>query len=397
MTAGILQLAATGEQDTYLTGNPQVSFYRFTYRKHTNFSMETTELQFSDITNWDTLSTCTLSQKGDMISSIYLKIQLPKLTATKGNEYARWVQYIGLAMIKKVELLIGGVPFDTYPGEWLYIYNQLALDSGKRNGYDYMVGFDIDPDEPKTLYIPLTFWFTRHTGLALPIIALPFQEVKLKVHFRPFNECAINTVSEVPLESVSVLVNYVYLDTVERKYFAKEEQEYIIETIQFNDQTSTTSLNVAIDLPFVNPIKELIWVVQLSSYTSFNYKDWFNFTYSNNKNPIKNAVLQLNGVDRFSRQSGEYFNLLQPWQHHTNIPDNAGMNVYSFAINPEDAQPTGTLNFSRVDTAILKMELMDDYYEFTGEPNESALVRIYAMSYNVMGIKAGMAHIKFAA
>lgn len=393
MTAGLLQLVAKGDQDEYLTGNPQITYYRYAFKRHTNFAMETAELQFSDLVNWGQMSTCLLSHKGDMLSNLYLQVRLPRLTNMAENRYAKWVQYVGLAMIKKIEITIGGQTFDSHPGEWLYIYNQLKLEQGKRNGYDYMVGFDIDPDEPKTLFIPLAFWFSQHTGLALPLVALSFHEVRLRIYFRPFRECVINAETEVPFDSVSILANYVYLDKIERMFFAKSEQEYIIEQLQYDVSNATNLLNPSIDITFVNPVKELIWIVQPASTNTIDYKDWFNFTYGNNKNPVKTTSLQINGIDRFTPLSGEYFNLIQPYQHHTNIPDNAGINMYSFALYPESPQPSGTLNFSRVDSAKLKLELMDDLFKSEKE----AYIKIFGVTYNVMKIQSGMAGLKFAA
>lgn len=392
MTAGILQLVAKGDQDEFLTGNPQVTFYKHAFKRHTNFAMETFDLRFNDIVEWGTMSTCTLSSKADMLSNLYLQITLPKLSSANKNLNGRWTEYVGLAMIKKVELEIGGQTIDSQTGEWLYIYNQLALDPGKRNGYDYMVGFDIDPTEEKTLYVPLTFWFNTHTGLSLPLVALQYHEVKLRIHFRTFRECTINAPIEVPLTSAVVLANYVFLDVEERKQFAKEEQEYIIEQIQCDNENTINIKSPVIDINFINPIKELVWVVQKKSHVTLENNDWFNFTFRDNRMPVKRATIQVNGTERFSPLSGEYFNLVQTYQHHTNIPDNAGICVYSFSIFPESPQPSGTMNFSRLDSARLKLDLQDD---FLGN-GEDALVKIYGITYNVLRIHAGMGSIKFS-
>lgn len=391
MTAGLLQLVAKGEQDEYLTGNPQISFYRFAFKRHTNFAMETIEILFSDLVNWGSMSTCNIPQKGDLLSNMYIQIRLPRLSSVQGNVNARWVRYVGLALIKKVELFIGGQLFDTQSGEWIYVKNQLSLDSGKRNGFDYMVGFDVDPEEERTIFVPLSFWFNNHNGMALPLVSLSFHEVKLRVHFRTFNEVTLNAQTIVPISNVSILANYVYLDIQERKYFAKDEQEYIIEYVQHDLNNQTNNLNPVVDIPFMNPVKEIIWMAQLNH--SLNQKDWFNFTYLDNKNPTKSAVIQINGNDRFSALSGEYFNLIQTYQHHSCIPDNAGLNVYSFAIFPEAPQPSGTMNFSRVDTAKLKLEIFEDVYSYSSD----VMIKLYAPTYNVLTVKAGMACLKFAA
>lgn len=396
MTAGLLQLIARGEQDEYLTGNPQVTFYKYTFRRHTNFAMEMHELQFNDIINWNQMNTCVLSRKGDLLTNMYLKIHLPALTKFTGNEYARWVNYIGLAMIKKIEIEIGGQVIDSQSGEWIYLYNQLSLRSGKRNGFDYMVGFDIDPNQEKVMYIPLCFWFNTHNGLAIPLVALQYHEVKLRVIFRDFKECTINAFNIIPITNVTVIANYVYLDVIERKAFAKEEQEYLIEQVQKDDHNSIITNNGSVDLNFCNPVKELVWLLQRTDYTTVEFREWFNYTYADNKSPIKELTLQFNGLDRFSPMDGEYFNLVQPFQHHTCIPDNAGINSYSFAIHPENPQPSGSFNFSKADSARFKYLLHDDYLKDENGNTYEAFFRVYALTMNVMVIKAGMAHVKFS-
>jgi len=392
MTAGILQLVARGDQDEYLTGNPQVTYYKYTFKRHTNFSMEMMELHFNDIVEWGSMSTCILSHKADMLSNMYLSITLPRLATSDENINGRWVEYVGLAMIKKIELEIGGQTIDSQSGEWMYIYNQLALDPGKRNGYDYMVGFDIDPNEEKTMYIPLTFWFNTHTGLSLPLVALQYHEVKLRVFLRTFKECTINAPVAVPLKNVAVLANFIYLDVEERKLFAKEEQEYIIEQVQHDTDTVINVSAPIIDISFINPVKEIVWVVQRREHLSLEFNDWFNFTFRDNRMPVKSAVLQVNGTDRFMPLPGEYFNLVQTFQHHTNIPDNAGICVYSFAIYPESPQPSGSMNFSRLDSARLKLSLHEDFLE----DGRDAFVKLYAVTFNVLRIQAGMGSIKFS-
>lgn len=391
MTAGIFQLVARGEQDDYLTGNPQISFYKYAFRRHTNFSMETKEMLFNDAVNWGSSCSAVIHHHGDLLSQMYIQIKLPRLANLIGNENASWVRYVGLSMIKKVELEIGGQVIESHTGEWIFLYHQLSLTHSKRNGYDYMVGFNVDPYEPKILYIPLSFWFCEHSGLALPLIGLSFHEVKVRIHFRPFKECVINATNEVPITQVSVLCNFVYLDVMERKQLTNLDQEFLIEQVQQSTDNATYQPIAHVDLHFLNPVKELIWVVQKSEYRSQAFKDFFNFTYKDNLSPIESAVLQINGSDRFSRLPGEYFNLVQPFQHHTAIPDNGGIHVYSFSIHPESPQPSGSLNFSKLDGAILKLKLQDDFMD----EGDEIYINVYGVSYNVAVIKDGLFKVRF--
>lgn len=391
MTAGIFQLVARGEQDEYITGNPQISFYKYAFRKHTNFAMETKEMIFNDVVSWGSHCTSIIHHHGDMLSDMFLQIKIPRLASFVGNENAAWVRYLGLAMIRKVEIEIGGQVIDSHTGEWIFIHNQLTLNHSKRNGYDYMIGFDVDPRESKVLYIPLSFWFCNHSGLALPLIALSFHEVKVRVHLRPFKECVVNATYEVPITSASVLCNYVYLDLDERKALTNLDQEYVIDQVQSSLNNATYNSTSSIDLHFSHPVKEIVWVVQKSAYRNAAVKDWFNFTYHDNLCPIESVVLQVNGAERFAKLSGEYFNLVQPYQHHTSIPDNGGICVYSFSIHPESHQASGTMNFSCVDNAILKLTYQQDYME----DGEEIYVNVYCLSYNVIHIKDGTLRLKF--
>ncbi len=268
-----------------------------------------------------------------------------------------------------------------------------------------------------TLYIPLQFWFNRHAGLALPLIALQYHEVKINLEFNELRNLAWSNVQKIMdrtnsagLVAASLYVDYIYLDTEERRRFAQVAHEYLIEQLQFTGDESVTSSASKIKMSFNHPCKELIWVVQRDSFVAcdgsmdvykgqqpFNYSDWFDRAalesgYSitrveglAGKNPTVVAKIQLNGHDRFSEREGKYFNLVQPFQHHTNIPA-VGINVYSFALNPEDHQPSGSCNMSRIDNATLCLTLSNN----TVGIDKTAKVRIYAVNYNVLRVTSGM-------
>jgi hypothetical protein len=381
-----------------------------------------------------------------------------------------------------------------------------------------------------TLYVPLQFWFCTNPGLALPLIALQYHEVKINLDIRPIDEClwAVTTLNcsntsnssatvgrPVPatiaynqsLVAASLYVDYVFLDTDERRRMAQNPHEYLITQLQFTGDESVGSSSNKIKLNFNHPVKELIWVVQsdqnvdyCSSLTCdallfkvlgaqpFNYTDaidalpnavhafggptavggegefidarglfddagaldynpaagftgyWhgpsnsYNETnfggktpaYTNadgehitaqnhlqnsgvsdagtfvmtetsmdlhcwGQNPVVTAKLQLNGQDRFSEREGSYFSWVQPYQCHTRCPDE-GINVYSFALRPEEHQPSGTCNFSRIDNATLQLVLSNA----TVEGTKTAKVRVYASNYNVLRIMSGMGGLAYS-
>jgi len=497
-----MQLVAYGAQDVYLTGNPQITFWKVTYRRYTNFAMESIEQTFNGQADFGRRVTCTVSRNGDLAYRTYLQVTLPEI---KGG-YARWLDFPGHQLVSQVEVEIGGQRIDRQYGDWMHIWNQLTLPAEQQRGYYKMIGnttqltYITDPsfadvngpcgsDAPvnvcaprntlpeTTLYVPLQFWYCRNPGLALPLIALQYHEVKINLDLRPIDEClwAMTTLSAASgdarhtghynqsLVAASLYVDYIFLDTDERRRMAQNPHEYLIEQLQFTGDESVGSSSNKIKLNFNHPCKELVWVVQpdanvdyCSAYTGgnllykvlgaqpFNYTDAvdalpnalhafddkfadlvtngsFMETEANlmsaklagdhgvsdaatfvlgetaldmhcwGENPVVVAKLQLNGQDRFSEREGSYFDNVQPFQHHTRAPD-AGINVYSFALRPEEHQPSGSCNFSRIDNATLQLVLSNNAIGGTN----TAKVRVYATNYNVLRVMSGMGGLAYS-
>jgi len=540
-----MQLVAYGAQDVYLTGNPQITFWKVSYKRHTNFAMESIEQTFNGQADFGRRVTCTISRNGDLAYRTYLQVTLPEINQSMKNNatgsavYARWLDFPGEQLISQVEVEIGGQRIDRQYGDWMHIWNNLTLPVDQVRGYYGMVGntteltFITDPsfndiDGPcqsnaprqvcaprnalpeTTLYVPFQFWYCRNPGLALPLIALQYHEVKINLDIRPIDEClwAVGSLNQgncataggrvtaaynQSLVAASLYVDYIFLDTDERRRMAQNPHEYLIEQLQFTGDESVGSSSNKIKLNFNHPVKELIWVVQpdqnvdycssldcdqllyrLLGAQPFNYTDavdalpnaihafggpesvdqyidasglfyeagaadatigdqWNNPIYyneanmgvggspnpSNNaypymnsgvsdagtfvlaetslpmhcwgQNPVVTAKLQLNGQDRFSEREGTYFDLVQPYQHHTRTPD-TGINVYSFALRPEEHQPSGSCNFSRIDNATLQLVLSNA----TVEGTKTAKVRVYATNYNVLRIMSGMGGLAYS-
>ena len=579
MGGGLMQLVAYGAQDVYLTGNPQITFWKVTYRRYTNFAIESIEQTFNGQADFGRRVQCIISRNGDLAYRTYLQVTLPEINQLMGlgafvlgqgqGVYARWLDFPGEQLVAQVEVEIGGQRIDRQYGDWMHIWNQLTMTSEQERGYYKMIGnttqltFITDPsfaevDGPcdslaprqvcaprnalpeTTLYVPLQFWFCTNPGLALPLIALQYHEVKINLDIRPIDEClwAVTTLScnssgsaaatqftpgrPVPatiaynqsLVAASLYVDYVFLDTDERRRMAQNPHEYLITQLQFTGDESVGSSSNKIKLNFNHPVKELIWVVQPDQnvdYCSslvcdallfkvlgaqpFNYTDaidalpnaihafggpnaiaddsrayidvrglfadagaedayipgdftgyWngpndpynepnlggkpvpvtdaealaalggYVDTHAHGKvessvsdagtfvltetslymhcwglNPVVTAKLQLNGQDRFSEREGSYFSWVQPYQSHTRNPDE-GINVYSFALRPEEHQPSGTCNFSRIDNATLQLVLSNA----TVEGTKTAKVRVYATNYNVLRIMSGMGGLAYS-
>jgi hypothetical protein len=537
MGGALMQLVAYGAQDVFLTGTPEITFWKVSYRRHTNFAMESIEQTFSGQADFGRRVTCTISRNGDLAYRTYLQVTLPEINQTMknttGGVYARWMDFIGEQLVAQVEVEIGGQRIDRQYGDWMHIWNQVTLTSEQQRGYFKMIGnttqltYITDPAfagvsgpcaasgaptqvcAPRnalpetTLYVPLQFWFCRNPGLALPLIALQYHEVKINLDLRPIGEClwavssigassgsvTVTTAYQQSLVAASLYVDYIFLDTDERRKMAQNPHEYLFEQLQFTGDESVGSSSNKIKLNFNHPCKELIWVVQPDAnvdYCSsliagntlyktlgaqpFNYTDsidalpnaihafggqdavggstgsfinsaglfeqaggvdlvasasgtWTGasaaiggfetggvglasglsdagtFVLAESaldmhcwgENPVVTAKLQLNGQDRFSEREGSYFDVVQPFQHHTRAPD-TGINIYSFALRPEEHQPSGTCNFSRIDNAVLQLVLSSP----TVSGTNTAKVRVYAVNYNVLRVMSGMAGVAYS-
>jgi len=467
MGGGLLQLVAYGAQDVYLTGNPQITFFKVAYRRHTNFALEAIEQTFNGNANYGSRVTCQISRNGDLIHRIYLQVTLPKdpvATPTGTPASYNYYNYFGLRLLNYVEIEIGGQKIDKHYAHWLYVWNELSLPRSKLHGYNQMVGaYGGYSLGESTLYIPLEFWFCRNIGLALPLIALQYHEVKININFEDYKKCLYTTGATPSLSKASLWVDYIYLDTDERRRFAQLSHEYLIEQLQFTGQEAINgATSTKIKLNFNHPCKELVWFVSNPLTTESDLLNWCNFTttryalgdigasvatnptfYGDNYdklssvlrhhdieysslsanykkvnsfpcNPVKDCKLVLNGNDRFYQRTGKYFNLVQPFQHHTNVPHNAGINVYSFALKPEEHQPSGTLNMSRIDTAVLNINFEaasentthfftgTTYTEYAGTKPANGYnpsnytIYVYAVNYNVLRILSGMGGLAYS-
>jgi len=544
MGGGLMQLVAYGAQDVYLTGNPQITFFKVVYRRHTNFSMECIE-QPLDSSRFGGRHTVQVLRNGDLAGRMYLKTTLPGLTATNGQ--VCWIRRVGHALIDNIECTVGGSQVDKHWGTWYDVWYELTHTNEQERGYGKMIG---DTAENTTLaasvaqsqlYVPLQFWFNRNTGLALPLIALQYHEVRFNIQFAQLADLVCKTSAAsytgADLNDTSILVDYIYLDQEERRRMAQVGHEYLIEQLQFNGAESVTGVNQRVKLDFNHPCKELIWAVRTNAMADGNEylahfqtsreqviadaanhvaagmvststgTNWsavdlsgvstqtagivtvqnnntvFHFVVQNDSSangpsnilyvngstalsavctkvvevnadvtinaagdavvsnvtavnhsltiddvsaPVSNlgidnrdttataadvvvnqpfnygsrldgtgvvvdsAKLQLNGHDRFDEQKGDYFNYVQPHQHHTRTPAD-GIFVYSFGLNPEQHQPSGTANLSRIDTTMLNLKFTDAV-----KGGDGSLLWIFAFSYNVFRIMSGMGGLAYA-
>lgn len=518
MGGGLLQLVAYGAQDVYLTGNPQITFFKSIYRRHTNFSIESFKHSFSGAPSFGSKLTATIPRNADLLHKMYVAVTLSGADSLASDKRWAWTHYLGHALLKSVEISIGGQRIDLQTSDWNHLWYDLTSSREHERGYNEMIGNTakntaLQPaHDEMVLYIPLNFFFCRHIGQALPLIALQYHDVKLDITFETADKLisssgftTTNVANELGLSIVDAQLycDMIFLDTDERKRFAQTSHEMLIEQVQY--VVDSTELNTRVDMPFNHPVKEVVWFVkpargkylwyhptdeehmrmiatkrfvlavaryqagnlvldnnsilpavglsaplldmfertqpvavsnapvvdnvtllgdlltveEISEKTSlllagvtrpvagdgaakydvsvqapFNYGIYLDGSV----NPMQSAVIQLNGHDRFSPRDATFFNYIQPHQHHHKTPAD-GVNVYSFAISPEELQPSGTLNFSRVDTAVLSFQMGNKSMTTTNLWNkflQGSLVSIYALSYNVLRILSGMGGLAFS-
>ena len=291
MGGGLMQLVAYGAQDFYLTGNPQITFFKVVYRRHTNFATESIEQTFNGQANWNGRAVCNLNRSGDLVTKMYLRVNLPGADAVTdakigitGVDSAQfvpewaWISRLGHYMLNDVIIEIGGTQVDKLYGDWLNVWYELARNFAHDRGYGQMIGDTPElttlarSHEASVLYIPIPFACHRNDGLALPVIALQYHDIKITVDFAPFEQMinyngiiAANSANvqllrqQLNIPSCSLFVDYVYLDNEERKRFAQASHEYLFEQLQFTGVESINGTLQKYRLNLNHPCKELVW------------------------------------------------------------------------------------------------------------------------------------------
>ena len=539
MGGGLLQLVAYGAQDAYITGNPHITFWKVLYKRHTNFAMEAFRVNFTGSPQYGQRVVAVINRNADLMYKTYLEVTLPDTTAATGGltTDVLWTgdaqRRLGYALLKKLEVEIGGQIIDTHYGEWLYLWENLTASYDTSCKLDAMVGGTLGGTStsltscggrPGVLYIPLQFWFCRNPGLALPLIALQYHEVRLNITLAASTDLVSKgsyaSVSAAgaalpQLKDMALYIDYIYLDVDERRRFAQQSQEYLIDQLHYGLQQTLTTASARIDLTLNHPVKELVWVFQDAQKTDCGSAATIAAGYTQPfvyDDIVNRARLQINGQDRFDERYGDYFWKVQPYQHHTggafwptrqlanavtvsgtptNLTQTAGLtittsatstthaytaftgtllpgmtltqgvvsatiasvfassttagsivltasttlvgstgataafgttpastifasdvaitstgtstttyqvanpiNVYSFALQPEEHQPSGTCNFSRIDTTTLVF----DSFKTGTYPTKSRPFnfRMYAVNYNIFRVMSGMGGLAYS-
>ena len=362
MGGGLMQLVAYGAQDVYLTGDPQITYFKVVYRRHTNFSMECIAQTANGTPDDNSLSSYTISRNGDLVGAMHFEVP----GGFNKQKFA--------TLITDISVEIGGQQIDKHYGEWLDIWHELTQPPTDKAKTALL------PGDGNVNFVPLQFWFNRNVGLALPLIALQYHEVKINVNWGALQNA-----------TPKLWVDYIFLDTEERKRFAQMSHEYLIDQLQCG---GTESSGKKWRLNFNHPVKEIVWTTGGSSVAKNNIASW---------------KLVLNGHDRFAAREETYFTQLQKYYHHTRVPkpyrwtsdfsmvdvtEGAAPGitvapseyaVYSFALRPEEHQPSGTCNFSRIDNATM-----------IKSGGVACSPKFYAVNYNVLRVVSGMGGLAYS-
>ena len=469
MPGALLQFAAFGTQSMYLMGNPQFSYFKSVYKRCSNFAMESMRQTFdtAPVIEQSTRGSfrCKIGKNGDLVKDIFFSFALPNIYADDDTRF-QWIENVGQLIVYEYSISVDNQKIDSGYGEWACIWNELTIPLSKRTTFDRMTGNVDDLKNPKAnvnlyvidnneltnvyypagkagtpsirsrrIYFPLPFWFTKSPGLALPLIALQYQNLYVTVELRaadelyqlfdntlsryvsptsynrtfPSRDVSMSRFMTEPESAVKVVdtvfldawleVNYIFLDNDERKHIASQAQtDYLIETLQRIDSTSLVEKNT-IDLVLNNPVKELVWITRRSDV--YLYNDWCNYSNAYPRDDaysiMKTATIMFNGYARVEEKEAAYYNLLQPFMHHTCSP-REGIYCYSFALHPEKpVQPSGSVNLSMINSTQLYLTanpfnvgesvIAHDkrYYEVT----------VYAVGYNIFRIVAGTGNLAF--
>ena len=449
---GVQDVFLTGKIDESETkrGNPRIFYFKAVYRKYTNFSIESIiQTPSTTITKNTTNVSYIISRSGDLITKMWLKSYFPKVTTTTaGTTMSSWCNNTGHAYIKECEFLIGGSRIDKHNSMYLDINNEFTdvdekehfgLNKHQSNTYMKSGTSTIAPE--LQLYVPLKFYFNRNHGYALPLIALQYHEVEIKFKLRPLKNLLVSDqiidAGNITDPTTELWVDYVFLDTEERTRFAQKSHEYLVEQVQIQHPEDFTT---SIDLKFNHPVKQIIWV---STYNNRNNEidittnkanpsifkpklfddsgalslgtetvggnDYFNYQVRSNTNThnisgessgscifmnknvehFDKMTIKFNSVERLTKQQAIYFRYLHPLNYNLRIPKKT-IYTYNFALNPNEYQPSGTCNFSRIPQAILN-------FDNIGQSNDSTReIYIFAINYNILTIHSGMGGLTYA-
>ena len=401
MGKGVFQIKTRGVQDIGLTGNPEINFIQQVYKRHVNFAIEPIKLIPNEHVDFGKKFSVKVGNFGDLLSKMYFYFKLPPLQATSGS-FAGWTNSIGHAIIEYIDIEIGHSLIDRNYGLYMEIWNELTIKPGIRSSEDDLIGkyghvplLTTNAEKETEYYVPLQFWFCSNLGSSLPLVALRFHDVVLKIKLRDFDGCVIYDGVSGPetvniLES-NIIADYIYMDEKERDFFKKTNHKFLInQTQSVLGDSLPSSGNYIADLPFNNPVYEILFVIR--EINSDDNNDWFNFSIRNNVintevfGMLDSAKLIFDNFDRSEYLKSKILTTVNSSKFHTNTTDK---HIYTFPLcaYPEKFQPSGSMNFSTVSSALLSVKLKDSI--------PASKLYVFAKSWNMLMIGDGLSSLEY--
>jgi hypothetical protein len=487
MGLGLLLLASIGKDNLYLSAQPEITYFKIAYKRHTNYSIEPTPQYFKSTPDFSRKCTVNISKNADLLGMTYLYVELPTIIQNNSSflpnnvKKFAWVDKVGIALINYIEIEIGNNIIDRHYSDWINIWHELTDKSGIKSGYNKMIGSIpeltnyTNGKQSYILYIPLTFWFCQNSGLTIPLLSLIHSDIKINVSFNDFSKCYKETpnfyiqilekyclfnYNEIITQNVNgninsgrfiyydvitqrcyyqningkfaipkiandnnytimgqdtkyiininpslsyivqdqeyfrfnspslissyLLVDYIFLDNLERFQFIKNKHEYLIPIVQTLPDQNVHSSNISYKVSLSNPNKLLIWKAVLQS----NSTNQFNYMANDNSNLIINHKLIINSIERMGLYDWEHYTYLPKYQYKLNSTN--GIYMYSFCLDPNNFQPSGSLNFSKIDDAYLQLT-MNKIITY----QNPAIITAYGLQYNLLKIEYGLGGLEF--
>ena len=389
--AGRLNLAVTGVQDQWLTGEPEFSYFLINFKRHTKFSIEAIETPFDGDIDYDATVECRIPKnKGDLVRSMMLLFTLPQPTGTASAGHdIRYMKSIGARIIEYADLLIGNQTIERITGDYIYMYDQIHSNKDDIDqtlyfltGHDNYISVSYDWDYK--VFLP--FYFFRHPSLAIPVCALTKQRVQVRIKFKKledvvvqYNTSTTNIIdppSDVSssIKKVSLVTDFFFVTEDEKNFLMSKPIEYVITQLQMSQfKFKAGESKKAGMLNFKHPVKEMFFLAVSDDVHKLN--------------PIKHVTMKFNN-NTIIDADNLMLSYEQPLKYYTGITEN-NFGVYSFSLNPETYYPTGQVNMSRIAHNLIEIELD------APDANYGHKVYVYAVNYNVLRINSGLGGLKF--
>jgi len=427
MGGSLLALVAVGSQDSYLSLRPQVTFFRGQMRRYSMFSFEDIEQTLNGSPGLGRRQSAQISRNGDLLMDLYIRAKLPTPILTSEGSTpivaddlaaaasAAFVPYVGIQMIRYVELEIGGSRVDKLYPEYMMAMQELSTSASHRVGVEAMCGNVPNPHK-RDLYIPLPFYFCT-ASQALPLVSIAYHEVRVTIETRPLSELVLSKadlaaaigidISDPADTDIAVSYDestfdlklfgtYVFCESTERRRLAINAQEQLVTQVQeITENIGMGSTSKTIRVNWNHPVGA--WYLMCQSEDNIAKNLLLNFENPNEtdeyKCPVENMKLRLNGHDKMVEMPGSYFNLWAAKKFHTAIPEDNGILVYSHCLSPETmgTQPTGSINYSRLDASEIALNFKPSFTAAAG-----ARIRIYARNVNIARITGGMYGVAYS-